>query len=511
MIDVHDPSGRGERVALAVLLLASFGIRAIHPGQPIVENYVGRQIPTAMVARNLALGSGFFRPELDTGPFPNLFLVEPPIYAQIVASLSQAFATPLEPTGRIVSALATTLAAWGLFGLARRREGPIIALIAVGSFGIFPVMVRYGRAFQPDALMLGFLVAGLRNWDEWVAGGRDRLAWYGGFGLSLALAFKVIVAWALLPFFVLIGRWPMAWRVGMAGLMLIPAFAWYVFAWGDVQAASTGSHASSDNAAIWVRSFGPSAWLRLATWSSVARAMVWSSFGPVGFALACWGWIAGGKVDRFWTAWGVGCGLSVLILAAKWHHGYYWMVVAPVAAVGVGRGLVALGRLGLAWPIAAGILFVGSCGYQSASTLRTPTEWSALSEVARTLAEQVSAEDMAIAPEAILYYADRRGFRLEFEPEAARRAAGEWGGRLRNGSDPLDLTEFYRSRDYDQAPGVGESIPDFVHGLRRPNWVADVGPAAATSRRGLWRAAIRGRPGSRVILDRPDAFIAEIR
>ena len=62
------------------LLLLTFLVRVLNPEQPIVENYVGRQMPTAMVARNLDRGSGFMRPQLDTAPFPNYFLVEPPIY-----------------------------------------------------------------------------------------------------------------------------------------------------------------------------------------------------------------------------------------------------------------------------------------------------------------------------------------------------------------------------------------------------------------------------------------------
>src|SRR5271169_3157542 len=68
------------RRILGCLLLATFLIRAFHAGQPIVENYVGRQVPTAMVARNLERGSGLLRPRLDTAPFPNYFMVEPPIY-----------------------------------------------------------------------------------------------------------------------------------------------------------------------------------------------------------------------------------------------------------------------------------------------------------------------------------------------------------------------------------------------------------------------------------------------
>src|SRR4051794_39687434 len=162
-------------VLLAGLLLLTFLLRAGRLDQPIVENYVGRQIPTAMVARNLDRGSGFLRPQLDTGPFPNLFLIEPPIYAQVVVWVHRATGLRLEPSGRPVSALATTLGAWGLFGLTRRREGVEVALLAVAAFGVFPVTIRYGRAFQPDALMLGTLLAGLRCWDEREHGGS--LAW----------------------------------------------------------------------------------------------------------------------------------------------------------------------------------------------------------------------------------------------------------------------------------------------------------------------------------------------
>src|SRR5262245_2502207 len=71
-----------NKVLLAAILLATFGLRLIGLGQPIVENYVGRQVPTAMVARNLERGSGFLRPQLDTAPFPNLFRIEPPTFAQ---------------------------------------------------------------------------------------------------------------------------------------------------------------------------------------------------------------------------------------------------------------------------------------------------------------------------------------------------------------------------------------------------------------------------------------------
>ena len=93
-----------ERLTTWLLLAMTFAVRAIHPGQPIVENYVGRQVPTAMVARNLERGSGFLHPTLDTGPFPNLFLVEPPIYARVVAS-ARIFGFDWETTGQLASVM----------------------------------------------------------------------------------------------------------------------------------------------------------------------------------------------------------------------------------------------------------------------------------------------------------------------------------------------------------------------------------------------------------------------
>src|SRR5215218_1948297 len=115
-------------VMTGLFLLVTLILAVGDSAQPILENYVGRQVPTAMVARNLDRGSGLLRPQLDTGPFPNLFLVEPPVFALAAVGLRRALAWDLEPAGRLVSALATTLGAWGLFGLVRRREGPVVGL-----------------------------------------------------------------------------------------------------------------------------------------------------------------------------------------------------------------------------------------------------------------------------------------------------------------------------------------------------------------------------------------------
>jgi 4-amino-4-deoxy-L-arabinose transferase-like glycosyltransferase len=155
-MDRDDSLGGG--FTLTVILLGTLVARCVGAGQPIVENYVGRQIPTAMVARNLDRGTGFLQPRLDVGPSPNLFLVEPPVYQTIVVGLRRVSGLPLEASGRIVSAFGIVLGGLGLYRIVARRSGARVALLTVALFGLWPITIRYGRAFQPDALMRGSVV-----------------------------------------------------------------------------------------------------------------------------------------------------------------------------------------------------------------------------------------------------------------------------------------------------------------------------------------------------------------
>jgi hypothetical protein len=464
-----------ESIALVGLLVATFALRAIAPGQPIVENYVGRQVPTAMVARNLERGSGFLRPQLETAPYPNLFLVEPPIYAATVVGLRQVVRVglglnlALEPAGRLVSALATTLGAWGLFGLVRRREGSRTALIAVAALAIFPLTIRYGRAFQPDALMLGAWLAGLRSWDEFEASGRKTWLLAAVPLIATGLAVKIISAYMLVPLGALVRRTrhspghasDSVLRFGLVPLMVLPALLWYVHAavliWQE-SGVGSGSRAAADNGRIWLRVLIPTALLNLDTLRDVVRFVLIRGFTPLGLVLAAWG-LRGG--DRLWRVWLVAVSAGLAVLAGKLHHEYYWLVLAPLAAVGVGRALAGLAgsRPGLAAGV--GCALIGLALVQARTTWQTPAAWRTLPAAAGAVRSLIPPGALVVAPEALLYAADRRGCRLELSASAARRAAGEWGATLDTiGEDhqPLALVEFYQARGarFVALPGVPE-------------------------------------------------------
>jgi hypothetical protein len=478
-----------ERLALVLLLLATFALRAARPDQPIVENYVGRQIPTAMVARNLDRGAGVSRPQLDTGPFPNLFLVEPPAYALAAVGLRRALpgSTP-EAAGRLVSALATALGAWGLFGLVRRREGPAVALAAVASFALLPVTIRYGRAFQPDAAMLGTQLAALRLWDEANAGaGWPRRA-AGWVLLATSLALKVTTAYVLVPLIVVLWRPRRARNSALVLAALAPALAWYAHA-AVLLGRGSGSRAPADSGAIWLGVLVPTALLRGATYVDLSRSLLVRAFTPLGLPLAAWGWwqtrAGRSAVGRLGRRDGGGPGAfggqapsRVLLVDAGasrlGRHRHRARRLVPAGRAGAGRG-----RRGGRGPGAAGgraigldLADPGRVGLPARGGRGRPPARGAGGVGRRPRAAALRRRPARVSPGA--------------DPAGAVRAAGEWGGSLADAS-AVELVEFYRAR-----------------GAR---YFADVRPEPADPRRRALHAAIRRY---RILDDRPGVLLAEL-
>ena len=517
-------SGGRSPAAVAAIVAATFLIRAVGPGQPIVENYVGRQVPTAMVARNLERGSGLLHPRLDTAPAPNYFLVEPPLYECAVVTLRRATGLGLEAAGRLLSALMTAAAAWGTFELMARRAGARAALLAAGALAAFPLTIRYGRAFQPDAAMLGAVVAGLACWDRsrTIAREAARRAWFAAGWSLLALGFslKIIAAPLLLPpVFEAIARpwrsrgksapasnslegdpgasslprdrWHAAPALLAAGTSLIPALLWYAWA-AYLVGSGTGSRASADNRAIWLGLLAPWSIIHLESWRLALWFVAVRAFTPVGSALALFGLIGGRRGSGFWLAWALVSVATLVPMAAKLHHEYYFLIAAPAAAAGVGLALDRLAAAGgrgrlISAAAAAGLIFLAFV--QARSTWRTPPEWAGLEAAARAVADSTPSDAWIVAPEALLFQSDRRGCRLEWTVPAARRAAGEWDADAAGSvGGPIDLLDYYRRR-----------------GAR---YFADLGDRPGDERRMALHDAVRRR--YKVIIDRPEVLIADL-
>jgi hypothetical protein len=432
------------------LLFVLFASRLIKLDQPIAENDVGRQIPTAMVARHLARGGPFWKPELDTGPFPNYFLVEPPIYAQIVAWVHQGTRIPLEQAGRLVSAFGVVLAGWGLSGIVRKRLGFGPAWVSLVVYGSLPVVIRYGRAFQPDALHAGLLWAAMRVWD--VCEERESPARYGHLLgatvlTALALALKVIsgfwlgvIVWGIRPR-------PRRWAALGLAASVIPAIAWYGFAI-EVARAQESSTAAADNFAIWWRTIGTMVDMRALRTAALGFARACT---PIWLLLGVAGLVGVARRERFFAAAGAATLASVCVFLAKYHHEYYWLVPAPAIAALAAWSLTTIaGRFGRTAALGLALVGIGYAVFATRGSFETPPEWLNLAEAKRAMQSVAAAP--VVAKEAVLYYSERRGCRLEMTDPAARRAAFEWRNAARpwDGPERVDsvenLIEFYREQ-----------------------------------------------------------------
>ena len=442
--------------ALAAVLVGTVLLRLIRLDQPIVENYVGRQVPTAMVARNLERGSGFFRPQLDTAPFPNYFLGRAAgLSAPRGRRCGGSTGCRCEAAGRLVSALATALGAWGLFGLVRRREGDRVAFAAAVAFSLLPVTIRYGRAFQPDALMLGGVLAGLKCWDlpsdgrgdgwlipGWLlAGARPRLQGHrrpfvlvplglvilrprdvAGMSCSRARRCCPVLAWYRL------GRSP-----GRVGAARGPRRT----------TARSGSRSSASRrwraARRWLTSGGsfssgrslPSGWSwrpgGLACEATRDRA---ATRPLAGLGLArCW---------RRWRSWRGSCTTSITGWA--WRRWWPWASAGP-------RRCWRRRHRGLAWGSGR-----RACSSSSAvltrSTWRTPPEWQASSRPRRAGPGAWSRRAPGWSPRAAPLPGRPAGLpaRVHGPAVGARRGGMARGRTDARSTDPLDLVEFYRRR-----------------------------------------------------------------
>jgi hypothetical protein len=161
--------------------------------------------------------------------------------------------------------------------------------------------------------------------------------------------------------------------------------------------------------------------------------------------------------------------------------------LAPVAALGAARALELLAARGRAFAVTAVAAVVVLSAFQTRSTWQTPAEWSNLRSAAQVVSEIVPRHTWVAAPEALLFQADRRGCRMEWTSDAARRAAGEWVGRSPVES-PLELIEHYR-----------------MAGAR---YFADLGCCDPLSPRKGLHDAVRER--YKVIVDTPDVLIADL-
>ncbi len=419
--------------------------------QPIFEGYIGRQIPTAMVARDLTNGGSFFYPSLQTGPFPSYFLVEPPIYGWLVFVLNSISGIELNACGRIVSLTGLIFASIGIWIITRRYFGMKQALFAVLLLVCWPVTIRYARAFQPDMLAIGTFLLGMSFYDMLSTSGKKSVGSLGFVLLSLALAIKITLFPLLL---VLPGlnylrpKKSTLYQIALIAVLLLPSASWYLWSiWIGTVEKSNSIGQSGDGLTIWLKMFGPLALFSKESLSQILPNLLWKSFTPLAILLVplSTSMIRHNRLIQRWLL-AVICWL--LLVGAKAHHAYYWLVPSPLIAI-LCASLLA-DSSGKPWQIKSRNLFalllitISFC--QSRETWKTPPEWVPIATDLTVINNRIesSGKGLLIAHEASIYAVNRIGLRWEWSDKAQERAISAWDSAFTSANPtPLKLLDFY--------------------------------------------------------------------
>ncbi|GEM_PF-904237 len=492
-------------LAAAFVCTVAVSVRLVNWDQPLLENYIDRQVHTAMIAGNLARGGSPLRPEIDIGPFPAYYMLEFPGYPAIAAAASRLTGWELDATGRCISALALAAACLTIFGLVRRTDGRATALVAALVLALMPVAIRYGRAFQPDSLMIAMLVAGVWAAQHWSAGGSRGWLAAASVCISMALLLKVIAAYVLVPLAYLAWRrngrsaWR-SWELWLAALAIVaPSAAWYV------HACQVATDAATVSTPFWQvhKWIAPERFLDPATYRQLAYYIALRGLTPIGAVLLVVGVMVRVRplftvgMDTFTSpsprlrgeGWGEGptaeqaiphasrlplspadggegepplvfhVWLASLlaylpILVRKVDHEHYYLALAPVSAVFIARALATLARAAIderfyvTGRVAAGLAGAGLAVLNLAavaSTFRTPREWRHVESAAATVRQLTPPDALVAGHSSVLFYAGRRGFTFAYGPDEIEYLFGTWRVAAEQCS-PQALLEFYRQQ-----------------------------------------------------------------
>ena len=423
-------------IPLVAAMAVGFALRTYHIGVPLVDTSDWRQTDTAAIAYFYThLGIRLLHPQLwHDGPGPD--------YTQLELQLTPALtALAAHLVGwhtwllHLVPDMLFTLSTIPLWALVRRHLGPGAAAWTALIYALLPVGIFFGRAFQPEPMMLLTGLAGLWAVDRWAlrhTPGRFAVACTL---LSVAVLAKLpnlmlLPGAAALAYQDVLWRWrtmlSRRWLAATFPLLAAPVAAGAGYTLLQRQLAAHGTHYVD----FIVTSLGQSyiaGHRRLSVF--VLRDVLALAITPTGLLLLLFGGALlairhPGRVRWFWV-WGVAIGLYGVVVLRAIRFQYYLMPVLPWLAIPMGVALDALtGILPLQLPrplraapsIAAVLLTVatlsgglyGIRGYW-------PPAWS-IYRLGRALNRTLPAHTTVILSgtynPTLLFYARRHGYRV---------------------------------------------------------------------------------------------------
>ncbi len=233
------------RALLVLLLVMGAALRLIDITDPPLDFHPTRQLRNSIVARSI-----YYEMLPDADPHlrklalefrQRVGVFEPPIIETLVAWTYTWTGGENIAVARVYETLFWLLAGLALFDLARRIASKEAALVALAYYLVLPFSVQASRSFQPDPMMASAFVIGLyflvrwteeQNWKWAVLAGL-----FGGFATLTKIVIAFLVGSAAIAAVLSVYGWRKFWKIpqvwGMAIIMILPAFSFYILRGGE--------------------------------------------------------------------------------------------------------------------------------------------------------------------------------------------------------------------------------------------------------------------------------------
>jgi hypothetical protein len=180
---------------LVLLLLGGISLRMLNLTNPPLDFHAWRQLRSAMIARGMyyelaaSVNPAF---EADDSNYQNGFeILEPRVFERLVAITYLVAGGEHLWIARIYSIMFWAIGGIGVFALARRFTSPQGGLVSVGIFMFSPYSVVASRSFQPDPLMVMWIILSAFALYRWGEAQTWKWAILAGIFSGLAVLIKV--------------------------------------------------------------------------------------------------------------------------------------------------------------------------------------------------------------------------------------------------------------------------------------------------------------------------------
>ena len=363
-----------SKVFLGAVLLILFAlglwIRLDDLTDPPLDFHPTRQLRSAIIARSLYYRatpeSADWHRQRAIDQFSGGGIIEPPVFEYLVAGTYRVIGSDPVWVARIYSALFWIMGGVALFFLTSAMTSPDGGILAVSYYLFVPFGITASRSFQPDPLMVMFILLALWAVHNWYRNPSWKTAILAGVLAGIALFIKAVAIFPILFAFaalVLAGiglrkaiRNPQIWAIGL--LAILPMLVYNIY--GVYVLGTLGSQ--------WEGRFFPEMWRTLSfyfNWEQMASGIVgygWIFIALLGILLF---------PNRTMRAFGIALWVGYFIygMTFPYHittHTYYHLPLIAIIAINLAPAgaliLRPLAKLSPPWLVrtfALGVLLSG--------------------------------------------------------------------------------------------------------------------------------------------------------